>query len=72
MVSKLGELPTFWCLALEQNPLGTVLFSLFLTAVHPILVSVFIVVRSDAIGVSNAFMVVFPDGHEQLPPCHHH
>jgi hypothetical protein len=63
---------TFWWSALRQNPLGIVPFSLFLTVVHLIPVSVFVVFRDGAIGVSDTFMVVFSDGHEQLPPRHHH
>jgi hypothetical protein len=51
--------------------LGTVLFSLFLIAVHLIPVSVFVVFRCDVFGVSNAFMVMFSDGHEKLHPRHH-
>jgi hypothetical protein len=46
-------------------------FLLFLTTVHLIPVSIFVFFRNEANGVSNAFKVVFLDGHEQLPLRHH-
>jgi hypothetical protein len=32
----------------------------------------YLLFQRDSFGVSNVFMVVFFNEHEQLPPCQHH
>jgi hypothetical protein len=60
MIRKLGELPNFLVFSSRTEYFGEQFhFCFFLTVVCLIPVYVFVVFRSDAIGVSNAFMVVF-------------
>jgi hypothetical protein len=63
MVKKLGELPNFLVLSSGTESFGNRSVFAFPYCCSPNYSFCFIVFRSDAIGVSTAFMVVFSNGH---------
>jgi hypothetical protein len=71
MVRNLGELPIFVVFNSGTESFGNnsvFTLSLLLFALYRILCLLF---ECDQLGVSNAFMAVFSNEHEGLPPHHH-
>jgi hypothetical protein len=72
MVRNLEELPNFVVFNSGTEPFensSVFTFSLLLFTLYRILYLLF---KCGQLGVSNLFMAVFSDGHERLPPHHHH